>query len=434
VKKLYSIFLALLLFLISCGSGSKNESVVVPTSITLDKTSVVLVPRQSATLTANITPYNPVTWTSSNSNIATVNATGMITAVSKGTCDIIVTARESRAVCKVVVPTGSVNYSWLVVGEDQGRAMVWTDRGNYDLGIGVARHVEKSDDGILFIAGESEGHPTLWIGNEFEKHVLSETKGKGNFVYLNGDDVYVAGQVGIQAAYWKNITQNILPGPSSGNAMLSSEANSMVLLPSGIYIVGSGEFSRLLNYAPPTSRMQSCLTWETGFAYAFTEYAPGLLNILSYDIVKIINDGTILRLGTLDRYGKNNLAILYALRDDQGGSAKEFYDNGESLYAYDVTPFGHFKTEISRDNSVLIATNIGVYKVTNVPNKAYLQTHNSIDGTLFQETLLPGYGYSRTVRVLGSDVYSAGKNLIYKNGNILTTLSSTSEIYSLLVQ
>jgi len=429
VKKLYSIFLALLLFLISCGSGNKNEPVVVPTSITLDKTNVVLAVKQTTQISATVLPYNAATWTSSNPSVATVSTSGLVTAMSGGEADIVVTAREATATCKVIVATGSVDYSWLVVGEDQGRAMVWTDRGNYDLGIGVARHVEKSNDGILFIAGESEGRPTLWIGNEFEKHILSETKGKGNFVYLKDDDVYVAGQVSEQATYWKNEAWVVLPSPSSAHTTLNSEAKSMIINTNGVYIVGSGEFSRIYNLVPQTGRIRSALDWKPWITYPFV-ISGDLMNTLTIDALKIANDGSIIYVETID-YKGTVFGRLYVTWDNAGTSGSQSLTyNNENVYAYDLIPHGPFKTEPSKDNAALVATNVGVYRVTGIPNKAY----GPAGLTNMPCTLLPGYGYSKSVKLLGDDIYSAGRNIIYKNGSIFKELPPTAEIYCLLVQ
>lgn len=68
----------------------------VPVSgISLDKTTLSIVEGQSGQLTATVAPANAtkkaVTWSSSNTAVATVNATGQVTAVAPGTARITVT-------------------------------------------------------------------------------------------------------------------------------------------------------------------------------------------------------------------------------------------------------------------------------------------------------------------------------------------------------
>jgi uncharacterized protein (TIGR02145 family) len=68
------------------------------TDISLNKTSVTLAVGASESLTATISPNNAtnqnVTWSSSNTAVATVNASGRITAVSAGTVTIIVSTED----------------------------------------------------------------------------------------------------------------------------------------------------------------------------------------------------------------------------------------------------------------------------------------------------------------------------------------------------
>ena len=72
------------------------------TGITLNKTSLVMAEGKSETLTATITPTNAndksLTWTSSNTSVATVDQTGKVTAVSKGTAMITATAKDGSGV------------------------------------------------------------------------------------------------------------------------------------------------------------------------------------------------------------------------------------------------------------------------------------------------------------------------------------------------
>ena len=79
--------------------------------ITLSQTSLTMTLKgQTASLTATVTPDNAanknITWSSSDSSIATVNASGTVTAIANGTADITATAAYGSGVsakCSVTV-------------------------------------------------------------------------------------------------------------------------------------------------------------------------------------------------------------------------------------------------------------------------------------------------------------------------------------------
>lgn len=86
--------------------------------ITLDNTALSLKPKGTARLTATVTPDNAVnktvTWSSSNTSVATVNETGLVKAVAKGTAVITAaTANGLTAQCTVTVaiPVSSFSVS-----------------------------------------------------------------------------------------------------------------------------------------------------------------------------------------------------------------------------------------------------------------------------------------------------------------------------------
>ena len=101
------------------GSDSKEFTLTIDqqgtihvTSVSLDKTDLSLTVGGSETLTATITPDNAsnknVTWESSNTNVATVDANGEVTAVSAGTATITATADGKSATCTVTVTAATV--------------------------------------------------------------------------------------------------------------------------------------------------------------------------------------------------------------------------------------------------------------------------------------------------------------------------------------
>lgn len=82
------------------------------TSVSLDKTSLSLTEGVTSTLTATIAPSNAtdksVSWSSSNTSVATVSSTGVVSAKSVGTATITVQTNDGskKAVCTVIVSSG----------------------------------------------------------------------------------------------------------------------------------------------------------------------------------------------------------------------------------------------------------------------------------------------------------------------------------------
>ncbi|AEG13898.1 Ig domain protein group 2 domain protein [Desulfofundulus kuznetsovii DSM 6115] len=94
----------------SGGGGGGGGSTTIPvTGVTLDKTSLTMTVGESVQLTATVSPGNAtnkkVTWSSSNTAVATVDDTGRVTAVAAGTANITVKTEDGgkTATCVVTV-------------------------------------------------------------------------------------------------------------------------------------------------------------------------------------------------------------------------------------------------------------------------------------------------------------------------------------------
>lgn len=90
----------------------KQAGRIAVTSIKLNKTSLSLKAGESETLTATVNPDNAtdktVTWTSSNTKVATVNQAGTISAVAKGEATITASSGEKSATCTIYVKSNDV--------------------------------------------------------------------------------------------------------------------------------------------------------------------------------------------------------------------------------------------------------------------------------------------------------------------------------------
>ena len=91
-----------------------SAKIIAVTGVTLDKNSLSLEIGKSETLNATIAPESAtdktVTWSSSNTSIATVDGNGKVTAIASGTATITVTTKDGgkTAICTVTVPEPEV--------------------------------------------------------------------------------------------------------------------------------------------------------------------------------------------------------------------------------------------------------------------------------------------------------------------------------------
>ena len=94
--------------LAGCGDDDPMDRVAV-TGVSLDQTSLALVVGETETLMRTVTPSNAtdpsVTWSSSDTSVATVNASGLVTSVTAGAAMITVTTNDGgfTATCSVTV-------------------------------------------------------------------------------------------------------------------------------------------------------------------------------------------------------------------------------------------------------------------------------------------------------------------------------------------
>ncbi|MBR5660780.1 MAG: Ig-like domain-containing protein, partial [Bacteroidales bacterium] len=101
---------ALAAILVACGPQEEPEpptpQIVAVTGVTLSQSTLALETGATGNLTATVNPANAtnktVTWSSSNSSVATV-FNGTVTAVAAGTATVTATADGKSATCQVTV-------------------------------------------------------------------------------------------------------------------------------------------------------------------------------------------------------------------------------------------------------------------------------------------------------------------------------------------
>ena len=106
-----------------------KAKVIPVTGVSLNKTSLTLTEGDFETLIATITPSNAtdksITWSSSNSNVATVSSSGVVTALQPGTTTITVTTTDGskKATCSVVVDARIISVTG--VSLDESDISIW---------------------------------------------------------------------------------------------------------------------------------------------------------------------------------------------------------------------------------------------------------------------------------------------------------------------
>ena len=193
----------------TCNVTVKN-SVIPVTGVTLNKTALSLVTGTSESLVATISPSNAtnknVEWTSSNTNVATVDTTGKVIGVSSGSATITVKTKDGAkvATCNVTVknPVISANENKLI-GEDR-----------YKTAIKVSNRGWSKSDNVVIVNSSAivdalsatpfakmKNAPILLTGAE---NLNNETKKE--ITRLGAKNVYVIGGTGVVS---KNVVSEL---------------------------------------------------------------------------------------------------------------------------------------------------------------------------------------------------------------------------------
>jgi uncharacterized protein YjdB len=115
--------------IINAMAGVKRASLQITvgipvTGVTFDTKSDTIIIGESKQLVANLLPSNAsdntVSWSSSKTNVATVSAAGLVTAVSKGIATITATTTDGsfKATCRIIVPDTLTSISQVIKLDD----------------------------------------------------------------------------------------------------------------------------------------------------------------------------------------------------------------------------------------------------------------------------------------------------------------------------
>ena len=106
----FVLVFASLLTIVACGDGNNDGPDVPATSVTLNKSTLSLEVGETEKLTVTVTPVHstdPLSWSTSDAEKATVANDGTVTAVAEGTAVITATVGDVQATCTVTVTAKS---------------------------------------------------------------------------------------------------------------------------------------------------------------------------------------------------------------------------------------------------------------------------------------------------------------------------------------
>ena len=146
----------------TCAVTVKAATVPV-TGVSLDKTSLSMMVGDTQTLTATITPSNAtdksVTWSSSNSSVATVSSSGLVTAKAAGTTSIVVKTTNGGKTASCFINVSQPTSPTIPNAVDLGLSVRWA---SFNLGA-----TSPEEHGDYYAWGETEPYyeslnPLIW--------------------------------------------------------------------------------------------------------------------------------------------------------------------------------------------------------------------------------------------------------------------------------
>jgi uncharacterized protein YjdB len=158
---------------------SVSAAVVHVVSVSLDQSSLDMIPTQTAQLVATVLPANAtdnsVTWSSSNSGVASVSASGLVTAEAAGSATITVTTMDGgkTATCAVLVASGPPTI--LYVAEDYSHQVSVFNHADTASGTGTAADRTLSYSGFSQLAG---------VRRDTTRNILYVLSWTGGIVYV----------------------------------------------------------------------------------------------------------------------------------------------------------------------------------------------------------------------------------------------------------
>ncbi|MCM1092308.1 MAG: Ig-like domain-containing protein, partial [Muribaculum sp.] len=243
-------------------------------SIRLSQTSLKLLPGQSETLTATVTPDDPdgepVVWSSDKPDVATVDENGKVTAASLGDAVITASYMGKTASCKVAVRDYSIDRTELL----------------FDLAEGAQTETLTVSDGIQTVTD------VTWSSTDESVAKVSKKDGRGVVTPTGAGTAQILAQI-------KN-------GPSfTCTVTVKKDILSAISLNLSECTLEKGEYRRLRVYfVPNDTTLSKELTWVSD--------RPDVAAVDSYGTVTALSKGTAIITVSASASGTDSLGTLTA--------------------------------------------------------------------------------------------------------------------------
>lgn len=271
------------------------------TSVSLSSNSETIKVGKTVTLTPTISPSNAtnknVTWTSSNTSIATVSG-GTVTGVAAGTATITVTtvSGSKTATCTVVVQeasaggeeTFSITYTDLPTAYQTGSTVYTADSGikfqAYNCANYSSKMQFKASSGYLqtteelelqsITINDRESNTLTVYGSNTAGSFSTEISGTNDVYDLTGYSYFKVARTASGAAYCSSIT--VVTGTPT-----PTDPTSILLSPTSAELA-PGETKQLsVSYVPSNANQNKEVTWTSSNTNVATVSSDGLVSVKS---------------------------------------------------------------------------------------------------------------------------------------------------------
>lgn len=410
----------------------ENPNIIKPTGISLNKTSLSLYTRSSETLTATVTPsnttYPDVTWTSSNSSVASVDA-GKVTGVSAGTATITATTTNGlTASCTVTVEKNTNNtviyfkntsswaspcaYAWSSTESDAsnaswpGEAMTLVEDDVYSIELSADVNYDK----IIFNNNGSSQTADLTLGSNGQIYDYSTSTWSD---YEVGDKVAVTGvslnktSASLEAGNSLTLTATVTPSNATTKTVTWTSSNSSVATVSGGVVTGKSAGTTTITVTTKDGGYTAtCVvtvsgTVDTGKTY-YLKNAAGWSQCAAYTWVSGTNNADASWPGTVMTLVDSSEAIYSITLDDSSSSNMIIFNNGSGTQTSDLS--------IPTDGTNMYNNSTGTWSTYN-PTVAVTGV------TLNKTTATIDAGASTTLTATVAPSNATNQNVTWKSSN-----------------
>jgi len=192
---------------------------VLATSVALNTSSAELTTGEVLQLSASVSPSNAtnpaVTWSSTNSSVATVDGAGKVTAVAPGSCSIVATTADGTnltATCTVNVPS-DVLYTADAVGVPSGTLVLPIQLENASAITGLQFEMQLPEG--VSVAEDTQGKLVAALSDRAADQSISASllsNGNYQFVVFSGTSAALSGNEGAIAYVTLNMAESMATG------------------------------------------------------------------------------------------------------------------------------------------------------------------------------------------------------------------------------